>query len=126
MAAKLVLGVAYLVLVAGLASTGWRWIAAPAQDVSVCPAVHGDAGAQATIAAYDAIAADLARGSIENIGQRARFIADFFEPLNGDIAGSARRLAALRDLAAARSEFARLSRFFIPSSARPGPTPPRA
>ena len=126
MVVKLGLAAVLFVLSSGLAAMGWHLMSAPTRSPSACPADHGDTGARAAMAAYSSIEADLARGSIANVGLRARFIADFFEPLNTEISGSARRLATLKDLAEARMEFARLTRFFIPSSERPGPTPPRA
>lgn len=112
--------------VGGLAAMGWRLVDRPPAPVKNCPALHGDPAAQAAIAAFDAIEADLTRGSVRDLNRQAGLLADFFAPLNPEIAGSARRLAALRDLAAARAEFARLSRLFVPTSVKPSATPPRA
>lgn len=104
---------------------GWRLVDRRLAPATACPAVHGDNGAQAAIAAYNTIQAELTRGSLRDLNRQAALLADFFEPLNPEIAGSARRLAALSDLAAARAEFARLSRLFVPSSVLPAATPPR-
>ncbi len=105
-----------------------RWIAweRPDEYATRCPAALGDARARAAIAAYDAIALDLERGKTEDLGRRATIIANFFAPLNDEIAGSARRLADARNLAAARREFARLARLFTPAQPIAQSTPPRA
>jgi hypothetical protein len=126
MLAQLALFAASLAVIGGLAAMGWRLLDRPARVATNCPAALGNDGARAALAAFDAIQADLRRGSMQNLGPRAALIADFFEPVNTEIAGCARRLAGLRDLAAAREEFARLSGLFVPSPARPAPTPPRA
>lgn len=125
MLAKLGFFAVIFAAIGGLAAMGWRFVDRAPAPLATCPAVNGDRSAQAAIEAFDAIQADLTRGSVRNLNQQAAVIADFFESLNPEIAGSARRLAALRELAAARAEFARLSRLFIPTSARPAATPPR-
>ena len=125
MVAKLVLSTALLAVIGGLASMGWRLLDRPTRSAPHCPAVHGDEDARAAIAAYDAINSDLTRGSMRDLAPRAALIANYFEPMNAEIAVCARRLAAMRDLAAARAEFARLSRLFVPPSAKPAATPPR-
>ncbi len=127
MVAKLGFFAVLFAAIGGLAAMGWRLMDRPPIPAVAlaCPAAHGDLAAQAAIEAFDAIQAELVRGSVRNVSQPAALIADFFAPLNPEIAGSARRLAAAQDLAAARAEFARLSRLFIPTSPRPAATPPR-
>ena len=125
MVAKLGFFAVLFAAIGGLAAMGWRLVDRPTAAWAMCPAGHGDHGARAAIAAYNTIQAELTCGSLRNLNRQAALLADFFEPLNPEIAGSARRLAALRDLAAARAEFARLSRLFVPSSAQPAATPPR-
>lgn len=111
--------------IGGLVAMGWCLIDRPPVAALSCPAAQGDRDAQAAIAAFDAIQSELMRGSVRNLREPAALIADFFTAMNPEIAGSARRLAALRDLAAARAEFARLSGLFVPTSPRPAATPPR-
>jgi hypothetical protein len=117
-----VLGLAAVFVIAA------RWITWEQMDMSAtrCPAGRGEANARAAIAAYEAIAEDLARGNTDDVGRRATVIATFFAPMNDEIAGSARRLAAARNLAAARREFARLARLFTPAAPIAQSTPPRA
>ena len=127
----MVANLARFAVVLGIAAVGVvaaRWIAWESNRtvISRCPAALGDADAHAAIAAYDAIAVDLARGKTEKLERRATVIANYFAPLNGAIAGSARRLAAAPDLAAARREFARLARLFTPTGPIAQSTPPLA
>ena len=105
-----------------------RWMAWEQldRDASRCPAALGDGRAHAAMAAYEAIARDLERGRTEDLHQRATIIANFFAPLNEEIAGSARRLAAAGNLASARREFDRLARLFIPTAPIAQSTPPLA
>jgi hypothetical protein len=95
-------------------------------STATCPAARGDAQAQAAIDAYEAIAAGLERGDTGQLGRHAMVIANFFAPMNHEISRSARRLATARDLPAARREFARLARLFMPEPPIAQSTPPRA
>ena len=126
----MVANLARFAVVLGLAAVGViaaRWIAweRPDQSATRCPAALGDGRARAAIAAYEAIGVDLERGHTEDLSRRATIIANFFAPLNDEIAGIARRLAAARNLATARREFDRLARLFIPAAPIAQSTPPR-
>src|SRR5450432_785043 len=65
-----VLGVAAVFVIAA------RWITWEQMDMSAtrCPAGRGEANARAAIAAYEAIAEDLARGNTDDVGRRATVI----------------------------------------------------
>ncbi len=83
------------------------------------PAVTGDASGEylQSLTAYKTIEAALAKGSLAKVPENAARIAEVFGEINPDIAASARRLARLHDVTAARREFQRLTDLF---SRRPG------
>ena len=88
-----------------------------------CPALSGRTPGgddQGTMDAYMGIEVALKRGSLAAVPENAARIAAAFGGINPDIAASARRLARLRDVAAARREFQRLTDLFSRSSEDPG------
>lgn len=70
-----------------------------------------------SLTAYQGIESALAKGTLTKVSENAARIAETFGEINPDIAASARRLARLHDVTAARREFQRLTELF---SRRPG------
>jgi len=114
------------VVVLTMISARWMTWPGPEPISHRCPALLGDAHARATVAAFDQIASELSRGSTEHIRASATLIANYFAPVNEEIAECARRLAQAENLAAARREFARLTQLFSSATPRPESTPPLA
>lgn len=95
--------------------------AATAAADGFCPAItdHARGDDQGAIAAYLSIMDALEHGSLEQVPENAARIALVFGDINPDIAGSARRLSRLRDLAGARREFEQLTVLFSRSPGAP-------